>query len=365
MEGQRARGNLTMVSIRPFNEGDNQRMLEIERLCPQGDEKCAMGVEKKNIISRYKMYDNWNVLVAEEDGKIAGWTGLTVKTTPEQKEKYAYITEVIVHPAFRRAGIATKLVKEAEKIAREMEASYAYCYIYDPNKASQFLFKKMGYSKVRSIKFPGISTYKKLEVPPEYSIRYVNTKKIDDVIGLINEYNSGFIHFMPFTDQTFEARLRLIPSYGPENFRVIRDKDNKIAACAGLWDSSKLAQLYYAREPAAMKIMKSIFGTLSHITKVPKLPAEGEHFKLLYIVDYAFDKAQPDAMLALLKYLNNLSIYMKQDFLMAMVDPDDDLLSVMEKLKPQTETWNVFAKSFGGNLPAFSPFYVDIRDIIP
>ncbi|WP_269850012.1 hypothetical protein [Methanosarcina horonobensis] len=58
-----------MVSIRPFNEGDNQRMLEIERLCPQGDEKCAMGVDKKDIIARYGMYDSWNVLVAEEDGK--------------------------------------------------------------------------------------------------------------------------------------------------------------------------------------------------------------------------------------------------------------------------------------------------------
>lgn len=365
MEGRRARGNLTMVSIRPFNEGDNQRMLEIERLCPQGDEKCAMGVEKKDIIARYKLYDNWDVLVSEVDGKIAGWTGLTVKATPDQKEKYAYITEVMVDPAFRRAGIATKLVKEAEKKAREMEANYAYCYIYDPNKASQSLFEKMGYSKVRGIEFPGISTYKKLEVPPEYSIKYVNTKKIDDVIGLINEYNSGFMHFMPFTDQTFEAHLRLIPSYGPENFRVVMDKNNKIAACAGLWDSSKLAQLYYAREPAAMKIMKSIYGILKYITKVPKLSAEGEHLKLLYIVDYAFDKAQPDAMLSLLKYLNNLSIHMKQDFLMAVTDPDDDLLTLMKKLQPQTETWNVFAKSFEGNLPAFNPFYVDIRDIIP
>lgn len=154
-----------MVSIRPFSEGDNQRMLEIERLCPQGNEKCAMGVDKKDIIARYGMYDNWIVLVAEEDAKIAGWIGLTVKTMPEKKEKYAYITEVMVDPAFQRIGVATKLVKEAEKKAQEMEASYAYCYIYEPNEASRFLFEKMGYSERRSIKFPGISTYKKMDVP--------------------------------------------------------------------------------------------------------------------------------------------------------------------------------------------------------
>ncbi|MDQ1276351.1 MAG: hypothetical protein QG610_1927 [Euryarchaeota archaeon] len=356
---------MSMVLIRPFNEDDNQRMLEIERLCPQGDDKCAMGVDKKDIIARYGMYDNWNVLVAEENGKVAGWIGLTVKTTPEQKEKYVYITEVMVDPAFQRTGIATRLIKEAEKKAQEMEADYAYCYIYEPNKASWSLFEKMGYSEMRSIKFPGISTYKKRDTSPEYSIKPVDIKKIGYAVSLINEYNSGFIHFMPFTDQTFESRLRSIPSYGLENFWVVKDKDDKIVACAGLWDSSKLAHLYYAREPAAIKVMKSVFGALSHITKVPKFPAEGENFKILYIVDYAFDKRQPDAMFAFLKYLNNISIDRRQDFLMAMADPEDNLLSVMKKLKPQTEIWNVFAKSFKGNLPSFSPFYVDIRDMIP
>jgi len=354
-----------MISIRPFNEGDNQSMLEIERLCPQGDENCAMGVDKKDIIARYKMYDNWDVLVAEKDGKVAGWIGLTLKPTPGREERYAYFTEVMVHPAFRRTGVATKLVEEAEKKARKMGAAYAYGYIYEPNKASRSLFEKMGYSKMRGIKFPGISTYKKLDLSPEYSIKPVDEKDIGDAVGLINEYNSGYIHFVQFTDQLFESRLKLIPSYGPENFWVVRGKNNKIAACAGLWNSSKLANLYYAREPAAMKIMKSVFGALSHITKVPKFPAEGEHIRFLYFVDYAFDKAQPDAMLALLKYLNNISIDMRQDYLMAITDPEDDLLAVMKKLKPQTEIWNVFAKSFEGNLPAFSPFYVDIRDMIP
>jgi hypothetical protein len=60
-------------------------MLEIERLCPQGDENCAMGVDKRDIIARYKMYDNWNVFVAEEDRKIAGWIGLTVQENPKRK----------------------------------------------------------------------------------------------------------------------------------------------------------------------------------------------------------------------------------------------------------------------------------------
>lgn len=353
-----------MISIRPFNEGDNKRMLEIERLCPQGDENCALGVDKKDIIARYKIYDNWNVLVAEEDGKIAGWIGLTVKPTHGREKKYAYITEVMVHPAFQRSGIATKLVKEAEKKAFEKEANYAYCYIYEPNTASKFLFNKLGYSKVRDIKMPAIATYKKLDASPKYSIKPADKKDLVDVVGLINEYNSSFIHFMPFTDQTFEWRLNAIPSYGSDNSWVTRDENNKVVACAGLWNNSKLAEIYYAREPSQMKIMKSVLGVLSLITKVPKIPAEREHIKVLSIVDYAFDKRQPDAMLALLKHLSNFSIEMKQDYLMNAIDPEDEFLAVVKNLKPQIDPWAIFAKSFKGDLPTFSPFYVDIRDMI-
>jgi len=104
-------------------------MLEIEKLCPQGDENSALGVDNTDITARYKIYDNWNVLVAEEEGQIAGWIGLTVKPASERNGKYAYFTEVMVHPAFRRAGVATKLVKEAEEKALEMGACYTYAYI--------------------------------------------------------------------------------------------------------------------------------------------------------------------------------------------------------------------------------------------
>jgi ribosomal protein S18 acetylase RimI-like enzyme len=356
---------MSVISIRPFSDNDNQNLLEIERLCPQGDENCALGVDKKDIIARYKMYDNWNMFVAEEEEKIAGWIGLTVKPASEGNVKYAYITEVMVHPAFRRTGVATQLMKKAEEKALEMGSSYNYAYVYESNNASRSLFGKMGYSSVREIKTPAAPTYKKLDIPPEYSIKLVERKEISDAVTLINEYNSGLIHFLPFTAQTFEARLKAIPWYGLENFWVVRDKNNKIVACAGLWDNSKLGNLYYAREPVAMKMMRSAFGVLSHITKVPKITAEREHLKLLYIADYAFDKQQPEAILALLKWLSNLSIDRKQDYLMTATDPDDDFLAVMKKLKPQIETWNIFAKSLEGDLPIFSQFYTDLRDMIP
>lgn len=50
---------------------------------------------------------------------------------------------------------------------------------------------------------------------------------------------------------------------------------------------------------------------------------------------------------------------------MTATDPNDDFLAIMKKIKPQLETWSIFAKSFDGDLPDFSPYYIDIRDMIP
>lgn len=353
-----------MISVRPFSDNNNSHLLEIEKLCPQGNENCALGVDKTDIITRYKMYDNWNVLVAEDEGKIAGWIGLTVKPAFEKNVKYAYITEVMVHPSFRRSGVATQLMKKAEEKALEMGSSYIYSYVYEFNSASKSLFGKLGYSEAKEIKTPVIPTYKKSVISSEYSINPVAKKDIGDVVRLINEYNSGFVHFLPFSVQSFEERLKAIPWYGLENFLVVKDDNNKIVACAGIWDNSKIGDLYYAREPASLKIMRSIFGVLGHITQVPKITVEREHLKLLYIADYAFDKRQPEAMLALLKRLINLSIDMKQDYLITATDKDNEFLAVMKKLKPQIETWSILAKSFEGDLSVFNPFYIDIRDMI-
>ena len=133
-----------MVSIRSFRESDNATILDIDKLCVQGNEKYAWGVDKSpDFIARYEMYDNWSILVAEEEDKIAGWIGWTVKDNPIRNEKYAYIAEVMVHPEFRRRGIATKLVAEAEKKAKENGAGYIYCYIFGPNDSSRKMFENI------------------------------------------------------------------------------------------------------------------------------------------------------------------------------------------------------------------------------
>lgn len=356
-----------MISIRPFKEGDNQRLLEIEGLCPQGNEKCAMGVRKTDILARYRMYDNWKVIVAEEDGKVAGWTGWTIKNNPVQEKRYAYLAEVMVHPEFRRKGAATKLVEEAEGNAREAGCDYIYCFIYAPNNerndASSTLFEGLGYSNVTEVKTCSMSLYKKENLSLDISFERIQKSEVDAAVGLINNHYNGYSHFCPYTAESLEALIEKIPDYGLDNFWVAKDK-GRIVACAGLWDSSALAEICYAIEPASWKIMAIVFDFLGRFTKLPKIPKEGKYLHFDYLTNYAFDRQYPEAMQSLLGHMNNTLLEKGIGGLVIALDPEDPIFEPIKTRQPQIETTFVFAKSLKGTLPEFRPFYLDIRDMV-
>lgn len=352
-----------MSIIRPYEERDNSRLLEVQKLCPHGDEKQALGADRKSdIIARYRMYDNWKVLVAEEEGAMAGWIGWTVKRDPQQKP-YVYLSEVMIHPDFRKMGIATMLIGAAERATQDAGADHIYCYIYEANRASKSLFERLGYREVLQAKQCSKSAFKKAGLQEGSSIARISGSDLPEAVGLINDFNSGRLHFLPFSPGAFEARLSSIPGYGRESIWAAKD-GGRIVACAGLWDISALEEVYYAREPLQYRILGKLFGILGHLVKLPRIPAQGERFKLLQLVDHAFLPQAAEAMAGLLGHLNNLLLERGDDAMLTLLAPDDPLLDVFKRLKPQVESWSVYAKPLDGELPGFHPYYVDIRDTI-
>jgi hypothetical protein len=118
----------------------------------------------------------------------------------------------------------------------------------------------------------------------------------------------------------------------------------------------------YAREPASWKIIGMMFGFLA-VHENAKIPKEGS-MQFQYLTNYAFDRQYPEAMQSLLGHLNNILLENGRGGLVAVLDPEDTIFELIKKRQPQIETTFVFAKSLKGELPEFSPFYVDIRDMI-
>ena len=199
------RGKSFVISIRPFAQTDNEALLKVEKLCPQGDSKCAWGVAKKGDISaRYKMYDNWKMSVAEDDGKIAGWIGCTIKEDRRRNNRYAYIAEVMVHPNSRRKGVVSKLVSEAESDVKDRGADHVYCFLYESNHASKSLFQNLGYAEKALLWNCALMVHKKSRISHKYSIENPGRDDLQEVAQLINNYNKSKAHFSRFTAESFE-----------------------------------------------------------------------------------------------------------------------------------------------------------------
>lgn len=95
---------------------------------------------RESIERQMKMFPK-GFIGAFEDDKLVG---VVVVTHDGRK---GWINRLAVHPSYRRRGVATKLIEEAEKVLREIGINIFCALIEDWNEASMRLFEKCGYKK--------------------------------------------------------------------------------------------------------------------------------------------------------------------------------------------------------------------------
>jgi ribosomal protein S18 acetylase RimI-like enzyme len=79
--------------------------------------------------------------VAEVDGKIVGTTMVTVQ------RRVGYISTVMVHPDFRRKGIATALMKTAINNVQKRKSAKTVLHVVSTNDSAKDLYLKLGLKK--------------------------------------------------------------------------------------------------------------------------------------------------------------------------------------------------------------------------
>lgn len=115
-----------MITIREATEKDIPRILELYRQLSfnPGDYEKAPVADCCNVLEDIRKYPNASLLVAEEDGKVAGTTFLAVlpgfahRTAP-----FAVIEYVVVDEKLRSKGIGKALMDYCKERAKE-----AGCY---------------------------------------------------------------------------------------------------------------------------------------------------------------------------------------------------------------------------------------------
>ena len=88
------------------------------------------------------------IYVTEADGRIVGFVGVLARVVPEPDESqaYAYVSDLVVLPAYRRRGLGRALLERAEAYARREGARSLRVGVLARNDGAGRLYHRLGFA---------------------------------------------------------------------------------------------------------------------------------------------------------------------------------------------------------------------------
>lgn len=129
--------------VRPATPLDFQRIVELERVCFEGE----LAYSRRQL--HYLVFSaHSTTLVEEAEGVVRGFVIVLFRTG----SSVAGIETVNVDPAFRKKGIGRRLLAAAEKEVRRKGAQRIRLEVSVTNHAAVALYESAGFRKVRVLK---------------------------------------------------------------------------------------------------------------------------------------------------------------------------------------------------------------------
>jgi ribosomal protein S18 acetylase RimI-like enzyme len=183
--------------IREFKQQDLEDVLECARLSFSNQfevEGYDPEIWRKMIKRRYGIFGKTlffilrlfnrepiKFYVAEADGKPVGTTMV------EKRGKIGYIASVMVHPDFRRKGIASQLMKTAINYIRNRKLNKALLHVLSENHPAKKLYEKLGFRKFEEMQYltAQVNSLPSMKSKEAVEVRLFEKSDLDSVYNLI------------------------------------------------------------------------------------------------------------------------------------------------------------------------------------
>jgi N-acetylglutamate synthase-like GNAT family acetyltransferase len=106
---------------------------------------------QKTLFGRMNENEMPITLIAHDERGVLGTASLKASDMEILPELTPWLSSVFIHPDHRGEGVATALVAEIEKIARQQ--GFARLYVFNP--ITQGVFEKLGWSVLQTVQYGG------------------------------------------------------------------------------------------------------------------------------------------------------------------------------------------------------------------
>ena len=121
--------------IRPADKNDVKTLADIDQIC------FKLPWSETSFFEEITVNKMAKYLIAEHAGKIVGYAGIWIIYDE------GHITNVAVHPDFRRRGIATALISELIEVSESAGAGAFTLEVRASNESAIFLYKSLGFEE--------------------------------------------------------------------------------------------------------------------------------------------------------------------------------------------------------------------------
>jgi hypothetical protein len=167
-------------------------------------------------------------------------------------------------------------------------------------------FRVIGQWHVKNIFLPFYVRHKS-----RYLVRHAQPDDLDSIVKLL-QFEYRFRLFGPVVDRSsLEHQLNELPDFGIENYHIAENEGEVIGVCCA-WDMAPVKKNRVMGYSRPLKWMRCFVNSVAWIFQFPKLPAEGEPFQDVTIIDYAVKDRDTRILKALL--LNIYNEYRKKKY---------------------------------------------------
>lgn len=347
-----------MFRIREATSADNEALLRLETMSPQGT-GISILIDRDDYFYRSRLHDRSKVLIAEEDGELVGIMAFAIKEVllDGGPERVAYFYDLRGEVSYRRSmkrGLF-RLWKACLAEIEEEGAAFIYGHIKSDNNDSMRIVTKMD-AKIGAtfsiLSLPGL--------PGDSGDLDDHLEDLEREIARLDRH-VGIRSLRPCD---FGAAYRRGAELGYLR-GIFRIEKGDSAAQVSAWDLSKIYRGRVLRMPASLLALGVFLNPLATFLPVPRIPKVGEQLTYLQLFDPICEGKAGGALLkTLIQRLRPKALADGIDILTLFVYQDDPLLPHMPRFYPQKVMYyhTVVRPCRSNELPA-RPLYLDIRDI--
>jgi ribosomal protein S18 acetylase RimI-like enzyme len=227
------------MHIRYYHPDDDPALMVLERLCPRGLPEPFVHYRRR-FIDRATIFGDHELLIAEDDHKtIVGCVAVTVKRTHVggYPVSLGYVFDARTHPAARRQGVGTTLVRAVDEYLIRRGVDGVYGHIEAANVGSLRLFANLGYRRVRQLMMLFYQPFPMVDFP-DWMPRHVEDHTCD--MDLVKAVHSSRDLYVPDVAER-------VKDFGYQRWTV--DLGAATFAGVSLFDQSYVFQQWPVDEP--------------------------------------------------------------------------------------------------------------------